>query len=301
MNKLFCALNCSVFLSISTIATSSAECVVSDTTTIDVTSHIVIHDFEKEHVQGCSRSFGPSGIVYHSGLERLIVISDKDGQYAMMKTDGSDLVCKTITDINGNALRNRDHEAVTYANSEDGYIYVGLENGEVNGVAYIRQVNLLSSRVEKTWKIKFPGGVVGNKGLESLTFVSDKGHSEGGSFVVGDQTAGKALSNCELPIKSGGDTNRTYECRSEIDPSFKEVSGLDFVVDAKIMEQEGVVFVSSDKDNKIKAYSADGQFLNWMQELPSTGQEGHSFADCTLFISSDKNKSSKKVHRYNLK
>ncbi len=276
------------------------SCTLSDTSEIIENSHKLLHDFD-DPVPGCNSNFGPSGIVYHPGLDRLIVISDKGGQFATMKTDGSDVECRDIRDKDGDPLAGVDHEGVTFADAGDGFIYVGLESGPEDGIAIIRQVELSSAKVMATWRIDFPGGIVENDGLESLTFVRDGSHREGGTFYVGDQTANKVVGKCEVPIRSGGDADALYGCSIEIDPQFQEVSGLDYVADAKIDGHVGVVFLSSDGDNKITAFSPEGTSLDWTREFPETsehGQEGHAIKGCELFISSDANADSQKIHRY---
>lgn len=281
-------------------AVRSQPCNIGDTSEISDASHKVLHDFESQ-VPGCTPDFGPSGIVYHPGLDRLVVISDKGGQFAILKTDGSEVHCKEIKDALGNDLEGDDHEGVTYVDPNDGFIYVGVESGPRNGVAIVRQVDLGSARVVTTWKIGFPGGIVGNAGLESITFVREASHAEGGTFYIGDQTARRVIGRCEIPIKSGGDPNALYGCSVAITPPFDEVSGLDYVAEAEIDNHEGVVFLSSDSDDKITAYMVNGKPLNWTRDLPGTsspGQEGHAIRGCELYISSDANNDARKIHRY---
>lgn len=278
------------------------SCNIGDTSEIDETSHEILHDFENQ-ASGCAPDFGPSGIVYHPGLDSLVVISDKRAQFAILKTDGSGIDCKVITDEVGNALVGDDHEGVTYADPDDGFIYVGVESGPRVGVAIIRQVQLSSARVVATWKVGFPGGIIGNAGLESITFVRDASHAEGGTFYVGDQTARRVVGKCEVPIKSGGDPNALYGCSVEITPQFEEVSGLDYVAGANIENHHNVLLLSSDSDDRITAYTLDGESLNWSRDLPDTsspGQEGHAIRGCELYVSSDANDDSRKIHRYRL-
>jgi hypothetical protein len=280
----------------------SAVCTINDSSEIIENSHKILHDFDTV-VDGCDANFGPSGIVYHPGLDRLIIVSDKGGQYATIKNDGTELACKDLKDVHGDKLNPRDHEGVTYANPNDGFIYVALEDGGKAGVAFIRQVELSSSRVTKTWKVKFPEGVEGSDGLEGITFVRDKSHTEGGTFYLGDQTADKVVGKCDVPIISGGSTDTEYECAVEILPGFKEASGLDYSADANIKDQRGVVFVSADRDNSIAAYSPDGEYLDWTRELPESaapGEEGHAIFGCNLYISADANNESRKIHSYRL-
>jgi len=234
-------------------------------------------------------------------LDRLIVISDKGGQFATMKTDGSEVDCRNITDALGNRPELDDYEGVTFADANDGFIYVGVESSSQDGIAIIQQVELSSATVTASWRIGFPGGIKGNRGMEGLTFVRDASHAEGGTFFIGDQTARKVIGKCELPIRTGGDTAALYGCSVEIVPQFDEVSGLDYAADAKIGGQTGVVLLSSDEDDKIKAYTPDGAPLDWVRNLPNTsspGQEGHAINGCELYISSDDNDASRKIHRY---
>ena len=59
-----------------------------------------------------------------------------------------------------------------------------------------------------------------HQGLESITFVTNPFHVEGGTFFLGDQTANMILGNCMLPIKSGGDSSKTHTCDIEINLGF---------------------------------------------------------------------------------
>ena len=153
-----------------TFLTSSVygqSCNIGDTSEIDEASHEILHDFDT-HVPGCNPDFGPSGIVYHPSLDRLIVISDKGSQFATMKTDGSEVDCRDIRDALGSGLERDDHEGVTFAHANDGFIYVGVESGPRDGIAMVRQVELSSAKVVATWRIGFPGGVRGMMGWRAL-------------------------------------------------------------------------------------------------------------------------------------
>ena len=300
LHKTFCKYFLICSLSITSNSALSLNCSINDDSILLENSYTLIHDFHNGTAD-CHENFGPSGVMYHPGLDKLIIMSDKQGQYARMNTDGSELSCHTIKSKNGDPLGDVDHEAVTYADKDDGFIFIAHENGGESHIAYIRQVDLDSSKVTKIWKLNFPDGIVNNQGLESLTFVPDHLNPQGGTFYMGDQTANKILGQCELPILTNGDTNLIYDCGIEIDPGLSEVSGLEYDADALIAGHQGVLFVSSDEDNLIKAYSIDGDDLNWQRRLPDSsepGQEGHALWNCHLFISSDANQDSQKVHRY---
>ncbi len=278
------------------------NCQINEETQIPNNSHQVLVDFSSAP-ENCSSDFGPSGIVYHEGLQRLVVVSDKKGQIATLKVDGTGLECFTITDTDGNSLDDVDHEGVTYRWPDDDYIFIALENGGEDGVAYLRQVELQTVKLVNTWKIDFPGGVIDNQGLESVTFVADPQHPEGGTFYLGDQTADKVMGQCALPISSQGDTDQIYQCDLEIDPGLDEISGLDFQPYAVMGSQHGVLFISSDEDNTISAWSPSGEFLGWRQALPAfsePGQEGHAIDCYHLYIAADDNDNSQKIHQFHL-
>eukprot|EP00240_Pyramimonas_obovata_P012810 CAMPEP_0118947934 /NCGR_PEP_ID=MMETSP1169-20130426/46924_1 /TAXON_ID=36882 /ORGANISM="Pyramimonas obovata, Strain CCMP722" /LENGTH=241 /DNA_ID=CAMNT_0006894245 /DNA_START=247 /DNA_END=969 /DNA_ORIENTATION=+ len=212
--------------------------------------------------------------MFHRGLGKLLIVSD-EGQVAAVSLDGKKVQCfSPVPD----QITSLDYEAVAYADSTPDLIYIGVENGGEDGVAVIQAAKLVRDETtgelldvtmagQDYWEIDFPGGMVGNKGLEGLAFVPDAEDDEGGSFIIGDQTSSEARSGCKLPIVSRqgcGSSSHRCTCSGPVvrPKGWHEVSSVSFVrtaVPSAADPSSGVaaawaLLVGSDHDDELKLY-----------------------------------------------
>ncbi|MGB7295974.1 MAG: SdiA-regulated domain-containing protein [Candidatus Aminicenantales bacterium] len=138
----------------------------------------------------------PSGISYHRQRDTLFVVSD-EGEIAEIRRDGTPVA---NTKVRG------DLESVTIV-PESGLVYVGIEGddvilefdpvrGEVTrrfpiNRAFNGDPNFLQKQIEEY-----------DNGIESMAFVPDPGHPEGGTFYVGNQWDPPIIMEVLVPLKS---------------------------------------------------------------------------------------------------
>lgn len=270
----------------------------------------------------CDPEFAPSDVIFHPGLQRLVIVSDK-GQVAIVTLDGSMVHCfSPQPDQNPDRV---DFEAVAYAEVTPDYIYVGIERGAQDGVAVIQAARLVTHDTtgeivgitmseEPRWEVEFPDGMVGNKGLEGLAFVPDTSAAEGGSFVLGDQTAKEMRGGCLVPIitlQGCGDASNRCTCTGAVvkPEGWHEVSSISYTRDLILAGSTGSDFASalllgSDDDNKLMAvHPVTGELLDWTLKLPKSsinGQEGIALLGCHLYIATDEDLEDQRLQRFAL-
>ena len=138
----------------------------------------------------------PSGICYHAQRGTLFVVSD-EGEIAEIRKDGTPVA---------NWMVKGDLEAITLV-PETGLLYIGVEGddiilefdpekGEVTRKYPINREfrgdpNFLQKRVDEY-----------DNGIESMAFVPDPNHPEGGTFYVGNQWDPPMIMEVLVPLKS---------------------------------------------------------------------------------------------------
>ena len=210
-------------------------------------------------------NFEPSGAVWHTGLERLLVALD-NGYVASMDPDGSNL---TDWAVGG------DLEGITVADPSSPFVYVGLEHPDS-----ILEMNLNTGQVTRTFDVTAWMTGPSNQGLEALTFVHDPNSPEGGLFYAGLQNDGRIYS-FRLPIASSS-TSTSVTHLSVITPvgGRTDLSGLHYD------DRNEVLYAIFDRSNRLRAMEANGQFLSeWT--LAGRDQEGIAMAGDRLFITED--------------
>jgi DNA-binding beta-propeller fold protein YncE len=140
----------------------------------------------------------PSGIAYHPLRGTLFVVSD-EGEIEEIKPDGTRV---------SQAIIGGDLEAVT-VHPGTGMLYVVVEGNDV-----ILEVEPETKEVTRKFPVnrEFAGNPnflekridEYDNGIESLTFVPDDAHPEGGTFYAGNQWDPPAILEIEVPLKSGG-------------------------------------------------------------------------------------------------
>jgi hypothetical protein len=137
----------------------------------------------------------PSGICYHPLRETLFVVSD-EGELVEMQTDGT-LVFRQI--IPG------DLEGVT-VDPETGFVYIVIEGDDV-----ILELDPVKKKITRTFPLNrsFNGNPEYiqkqegyDNGIESIEFVPDRTHPEGGTFYMGNQWDPACIMEVLIPLKS---------------------------------------------------------------------------------------------------
>ena len=111
-----------------------------------------------------------SAAVWNPILQRLYVVDDNTGDISRMDAAGSNKVSWTVSESD------HDHEALTFADFNSPYIYVGVEQTSAGAVRLVRKYNIggASATLVQTWTLTEMGTGSANSGLEGLTFVPNE-------------------------------------------------------------------------------------------------------------------------------
>lgn len=137
----------------------------------------------------------PSGICYHPLRKTLFVVSD-EGEVVEMQTDGTPVFRQKVPG---------DLEGVT-VNPETGLLYIVKEGDDV-----ILEFDPEKKKVLRTFPLN--RSYNGNpeyiqkqegydNGIESIQFILDENHSEGGTFYLGNQWDPPCVMEVLVPLKS---------------------------------------------------------------------------------------------------
>ena len=165
---------------------------------------------------GLPAGYECSGALWHTGLDKLFTVHD-GGTVSYMNANGSGV---------NNWIIGGDLEGISVADPSSDFIYVGVEHPDS-----IREFNITTGAVSRTFDLTTWMTGASNSGLEALTFVPDAGDPEGGLFYAGLQSDGKIYS-FRLPIKSSA-SSTTVTHVSTITPvaGRTDISGLHYDVD----------------------------------------------------------------------
>ncbi len=191
----------------------------------------------------------PSGIAYHRQRDTLFAVSD-DGVIAEFKRDGTPVARYRI---------GGDLEAVTIV-PETGLVYVAVEGDDV-----ILEFDPVGGEVTRRFPINrtFNGDPNFLKkqtdefdnGIESMTFVPDPNHPEGGTFYVGNQWNPSVIMEVLVPLKS----SRVLEEEARI------IRVLPFKMDDPAAmyydPEKRLLNVVSDADNILVEITLDGKLV----------------------------------------
>ena len=206
-----------------------------------------------------------SGIVWHSRVQKLFLVSD-GGTVSSMSANGTGL---THWSVGG------DLEGVTVANPQSDFVYLGVENPDS-----IREFNIATGQVTRTFTLT--GWMTGpnNSGLEALTFVPDVSNPEGGLFYAGLQTDGRIFA-FQLPILSSATSTTVTHVRT-----IPALNGVSDISDMNYQVSQGVLYAIYDSFNLLRAMDPDGTLIKeW--NLPGSNQEGLTLEGKELYIGED--------------
>lgn len=203
----------------------------------------------------------PSGICFHSLRKSLFVVSD-EGEIAEIETSGTPIFRLKIPG---------DLEDVTM-NPQSGLVYIVIEGEDVilefdpDKKEVIRKFavnreyegnpNFLQKQVNQY-----------DNGLESLTFIPDSSHPEGGTFYAGNQWDPPAIMEILVPLKSSNAASA--EARIIRVLPFK----IDDPATMYYDPQTRLLNVVSDADNILVEITLEGELVNQYAFL-GDNQEG---------------------------
>ena len=214
---------------------------------------------------GLPAGYEPSGAAWHTGLSKLLLVSD-GGLVSMLNADGTSVSNWSVTG---------DLEAISVTDPSSSFVYVGVENPDS-----ILELNISTGVVTRTFDLTPWMSGPSNQGLEALTFLPDPGDPEGGLFYAGLQDDGKIYS-FRLSISSST-TATTVTYLETITPVLgrTDLSGLHYD------SNNEVLYAIFDGSDLLRAMQADGTFLaEW--DLAGNDQEGVALLGDRLFIAED--------------
>ena len=206
-----------------------------------------------------------SGVVWHSRLGKLFMVAD-GGIVSSMSADGTGL---TNWSIGG------DLEGITVADPAGDFVYLGVENPDS-----IREFNVATGQVTRTFDLTAWMTGAANAGLEALTFVPDSENPEGGLFYAGLQADGRIF-KFQLPIVSSAtSTSVTHIGTIAAINGVTDISGMHY------QAGQDVLYAIYDSANLLRAMDTDGTVLSeW--SLPGNNQEGITLNGSDLYIGQD--------------
>jgi len=202
----------------------------------------------------------PSGLCFHPLRKTLFVVSD-EGAIAEMETDGTPVF---------NLKLPGDLEGVT-AHPQSGLLYIVIEGEDV-----ILEFDPDKKEVIRKFPInrEFQGNPNFlqkqegyDDGVESIAFVVDENHPEGGTFYVGNQWDPPCIMEILVPLKSS--QAETAEARIIRVLPFKMNDPSGMYYDSKT----GLLNVVSDADNILVEITLEGKLIKEYAFL-GDGQEG---------------------------
>ena len=209
--------------------------------------------------------YEPSGIVWHSRVQKLFLVSD-GGIVSSMNTDGTGV---------SNWYPGGDLEGIAIAQPQSSLIYLGIEHPDS-----ISEFNITTGMVTRTFDLRSWMTGPDNSGLEALTFVPDANDAEGGLFYAGLQDTGQIFV-FRLPILSSTtSTAVTYIRTIPALNNINDISGLHYEI------SQDVLYAIYDSANLLRAMEPNGTLIKeW--NLPGVDQEGITLKGTELYIAHD--------------
>ena len=184
----------------------------------------------------------------------------------MMNRDGTELVHWNL---------GGDFEAVTVADHESNFIYIGVENPDS-----VIEFDVSSGQITRTFSLTNWMTGPSNLGLEALTFVPDATHPEGGRFYAGLQSTGEVF-RFDLSIKSSPTvTSVTFIDTLTIEGNHTDIADLSYD------PSSDRILAVYDSLDRIKVIEKDGELrTQWV--APGSEQEAILYVGGELFIGED--------------
>lgn len=217
----------------------------------------------------------PSGICFHPERNTLFVVSD-EGYVFEMKTDGSSVSQWSVPG---------DLEGMT-VHPQSGLLYIAVEGDDI-----ILEFDPEKGKVIRQFPINRKFGddpqflqkqtESYDNGIESIAFVHDHNHPEGGTFYVGNQWDPPCIMEVWVPLKSS--QSESAEARIIRFLPFKIDDPAAMYYDC----QTGLLNVVSDADNILVEITMEGKLVR-EYAFPGDNQEGIAVdSEGFLYIAQD--------------
>jgi len=213
----------------------------------------------------------PSGICFHPLRKTLFVVSD-EGEVTEIRTDGTPVFRQKIPG---------DLEGVT-VNPQTGLLYIVIEGDDIIlefdtdkrevtrrfplNRTFKDNPNYIEKQVERY-----------DNGIESIEFIADKNHPEGGTFYIGNQLDPPCVMEVYVPLKSSQEKEAEARILRVLPLVMDDPAALFY--DPKT----GLLNVVSDFDNILVEITLDGKlvreyaFLGDNQEGIARDNEGYMY------------------------
>ncbi len=213
----------------------------------------------------------PSGICFHPTRKTLFVVSD-EGEIAEIETDGTPVFRMSIPG---------DLEGVT-VNPETGLLYLVKEGDDIivefdpNKREIIRSFPLSRFYQGNPDYIEKREDSYDN-GIESIAFVEDNKHPEGGTFYIGNQWDPSCIMEVQVPLKSSQERTTEAHILRVLPLSLDDPAALYYD------PQTGLLNVVNDADNILVEITLAGRivreyaFLGDNQEGIARDDEGYLY------------------------
>jgi len=216
------------------------------------------------------RFIEPSGICFHPLRKTLFIVSD-EGEIAEIKTDGTPVFRMKIPG---------DLEGIT-VNPKSGLLYIITE-----GVDVILEFDPDKREIKRIFPVnrEFQGNPNFlqkqkgfDQGIESIAFVSDKDHPEGGTFYAGNQWDPPCIMEILVPLKSSQAEKAKARIIRVLPFKMDDPGGMYFDSKTKLLN------VVSDADNILVEITLEGKlvreyaFLGDDQEGIARDDEGYLY------------------------
>ena len=191
----------------------------------------------------------PSGICFHPMRKTLFVVSD-EGEVAEIKTDGTPVARVKIPG---------DLEGITVI-PETGLLYIVNEGDDI-----ILEFDPDKKKVLRSFPLNraYQGNPeyiqksteMFDNGIESIAFVEDNEHPEGGTFFVGNQWDPPCVMEVQIPLKSNHGSYAEANILRVLPLDLDDPSALYYDPQTKLLN------VVSDADNILVEITLDGRII----------------------------------------
>jgi len=212
----------------------------------------------------------PSGICYHPQRKTLFVVSD-EGEIFEMKTDGTPVFRQKVPG---------DLEEVT-VDPSTGLLYIAVEGEDIIleydpdkrevrrrfpiNREYQGDPNFLQKQTDRY-----------DNGIESLAFVPDNKHPEGGTFFAGNQEDPPCIMELAIPLKSSRGPEAEARISRVLPTKIRDPGAMYYNGRSKLL------YVVSDSDNLLLEITADSRIMKeWA--FPGDCQEGLTWDESGFF------------------
>jgi len=218
----------------------------------------------------------PSGICFHPLRKTLFVVSD-EGELAEINTDGTPVFRHKIPgDLEGVAVDPQTGLLYIIIEGDDIILEFDPDKREVTrrfplNRTYKDNPNYIEKQVERY-----------DNGIESIEFIADGNHPEGGTFYIGNQWDPPCVMEVYIPLKSSQEKEAEARILRVLPLAMDDPAALFY--DPKT----GLLNVVSDADNILVEMTLDGKivreyaFLGDEQEGIARDEEGN------LYIAQDR-------------